>query len=314
MIPILYTTSQKLEKNLEDFDFLFNSIRDCPIDLQSKLRLGLEAFSSKIFYSLTLSQNRIEKGQIFEVLTHQKIKRKSEHKLIENYHKALLEIAKNWYLKESGISAKDCEKLYKIACPGDLISDEDATEIKHVLDYIQVSREHPLTRACLAFILINKIEPFTEGNLLFSFLLFDLFLAIDGYTSDNLICLPHFFSDHKKEFEKQFEIAKESENLTSFLEYATFAVNEQLRFVLDVFQQKGTLFRTGLPKSFWRLTKRQKEIASFAQIPQAELTNRKIQALFGVSQITASRDLSKLAVLRMLQIKGQGRSVTYTSF
>ncbi len=42
------------------------------------------------------------------------------------------------------------------------------------------------------------------------------------------------------------------------------------------------------------------------------ITNKKVQKLFKVSQITASRDLAKLASVGLLFTHGKGRSVYYT--
>ena len=67
-----------------------------------------------------------------------------------------------------------------------------------------------------------------------------------------------------------------------------------------------------LPNSFWQLNDRQKSILGFLENPDATITNKRVRSLFKISQITASRDLTKLANLGLLFAHGKGRSVFYT--
>ena len=71
-------------------------------------------------------------------------------------------------------------------------------------------------------------------------------------------------------------------------------------------------YRVSLPATFWEITTRQKEIMMYLENPTASVTNKTVQKLFNISQITASRDLARLANLGLLLAHGKGRSVYYT--
>jgi len=75
---------------------------------------------------------------------------------------------------------------------------------------------------------------------------------------------------------------------------------------------KGLKSQDNLPSSFWKLNGRQQSILSVLENPGEKITNKDVQKKFGVSQITASRDLSHLTTLGLLLAHGKGRSVYYT--
>jgi Fic family protein len=60
------------------------------------------------------------------------------------------------------------------------------------------------------------------------------------------------------------------------------------------------------------LTQRQRTILHLLDNPEAIITNKTVQTHCRVSQITASRDLGKLASLLLIAPHGKGRSVSYT--
>ncbi len=64
--------------------------------------------------------------------------------------------------------------------------------------------------------------------------------------------------------------------------------------------------------SFFDLNERQKEIISLVDKPNSKISNKHVQKIFNVSQITASRDLAKLASLGLLFAISKGRSTFYT--
>lgn len=280
------------------------------IDPKTSLRLYVESKAAKTYYALTLSSAPFSKTEIIEGLLKTDIKNNYKEEILR-YFDGLDIIRSRWNLNLKEFTVSDCLDLYRASCFGRLKSD-DSSDLKHILSYIQVSREHPLVKAALAYILCFKIGPFTQNSRRFSHLLFDFFLAKEGANSKGLFCIDHYFYDHKQEFEQTLDFAYKQDNLTTWLEYVTSSALSQMKFLEDVVKQKGTLFRTGIPKRYWALTKRQQKVAGISLIPQARITNKKVQELFGVSQITASRDLSKLEIVGILEHHGKGRSVYYT--
>ena len=66
------------------------------------------------------------------------------------------------------------------------------------------------------------------------------------------------------------------------------------------------------PTTLKRLTIRQKEILYLLEKPETPITNKQIQQVFKVSQITASRDLARLSIVGLLLPHGKGRATYYT--
>jgi Fic family protein len=102
---------------------------------------------------------------------------------------------------------------------------------------------------------------------------------------------------------------QQSNNLTVWLEYFALGIIVQLNKALEDIHKNR--FATTLPASYWKLNERQREILLMLEQPGTRITNKSVQKMFGVSQITASRDLAKLASLGLLFVHGKGRSVFY---
>lgn len=308
MIPVLYTKTQQIRDNLDEFDSCQKSVASFPLDPKTNARLFCEGKAAKAYYALTLSSAPFARSEVVNTLL-KKNNIKKDKEEISKYLRALDFVRENWMLNNKEFTTADCTALYKESCFGQLR--EETSDLKHILGYVQLNREHPLVKAALCYILCFKINPFTQNSKRFSHLLFDFFVVKEGADSKGFFCIDHFYSDHKKEFDQALDYAYRKDNLTPWLEYVTSCALSQMRFVKDVVSQKGSLFRTGIPKRYWNLTQRQQKIASFSMIPQNRITNKRVQELLGVSQITASRDLSKLAILGLLEQHGRGRSVYY---
>jgi Fic family protein len=102
----------------------------------------------------------------------------------------------------------------------------------------------------------------------------------------------------------------EEKNLTAWLEYFTKGILVQLQKALE--EVEAPKFKTDLSASFWKLNQRQKIILSHLENPELKITNKDVQKMFDISQITASRYLSKLASLGLILSHGKGRSIFYT--
>jgi len=101
-----------------------------------------------------------------------------------------------------------------------------------------------------------------------------------------------------------------SRNLTIFLEYYANGISERLAEVeKDV---AGIRLHLNIPARDFEINDRQREMLVLFEQPDMSLTNRKVQKLFKVSQITASRDLARMAALGLIFAHGKGRSVYYT--
>src|SRR5581483_2265657 len=317
MVTVAYTISEKLKEQLSQIELLRQEILTFPFSPKTLIRLKFEAAASEIYHSLSLTQTDVSKNDVVLILSRHDISQKklnSETTEIFTYRKGLEYIEKEWKSQKKSVTANDCITLFEISCKGSLTSDNQIAEIKHILDYVQVSREHPIVQAGLILVLMLKQSPITQNNARFSRLLSNLFLYKAGYDVEGLLVVEDYFFEHEDEYKKELNLALTKDSQTAWLEYFAESVVKQLKNTKKIAEEGSTLFRTLLPQSFWKLSDRQKELLALSDIPNAKLTNKKVQNLYHVSQITASRDLAKLSLLGLLAPSGRGRSIYYTRF
>jgi Fic family protein len=175
---------------------------------------------------------------------------------------------------------------------------------------LQAGSENPVIQAGVAQIQLVTLAPFTDGNGRTARLLALLFLYKAGFDFRGLLVLEEYFRRDLAAFQEATESVSKNQNLTFWLEYFAKGVETQLEKALE--DIASSRFKTHLPASFWNLNDRQKEILSILEQPGSTITNKKVQQLFKISQITASRDLSRLASLGLIFVNGKGRSTYYT--
>lgn len=283
-----------------------------PLSPKLELRLRWEATVNRVYWSMMSIGKPLNKAMIIKLLTNPAYRPASprgeqagqqktgiltkEHQAIK-YKKALDYIKENWLVANETITPKTILTLHSIACYGKFKSSQ--VRLKELLDYLQRSPEHPIIQAGIAYIEIINIAPATEGNRQIACLLALIFLYKAGYDFRQLLVLEEYF--HK-------DTSSYTQNLTPYLESFASAMIAQL----EKTAYSNITHSDSLPSSFWQLNDRQKAILSFLENPDATINNKRVQSLFKISQITASRDLTKLANLGLLFAHGKGRSVFYT--
>jgi len=124
-----------------------------------------------------------------------------------------------------------------------------------------------------------------------------------------MICFEEYFRRDMLTYKRVLDITKAKANLTLWLEYFAFAVMTTLEKKLEII--KNQRFQENLPSNFWKLNGRQREILDYLERPDLKITNKEVQKSHKVSQITASRDLSKLTNLGLLlPMEKEGRCTT----
>ncbi|OGH20472.1 MAG: hypothetical protein A3D74_00330 [Candidatus Levybacteria bacterium RIFCSPHIGHO2_02_FULL_37_13] len=298
MINLSYNLSPTLKSFLDKIELLRQKILLTPLSPKSELRLRWEATVNRIYWSMMIIAKPINKNMIVKQLTGQQNtgKRTQEHQVVK-YKKALDYIKENWLVSDENITPKTIIALHSIASYGKFNSSQ--ARLKELLDYLQSSTEHPVIQAGIAYIEIINISPFTEGNRQIACLLGLIFLYKSGYDFRGLLVLEEYLHKNTNSY---------SQNLTPYLESFTSTMITQLEKII----YSDLSSRGNLPSSFWQLNDRQKSIINFLENPDATITNKKVQNLFKISQITASRDLARLVALGQLFAHGKGRSVFYT--
>lgn len=310
MLTFSYSISPSLKKELEIIEGTRNKILLQLVQPKEELRLRWESSLARITASLRLSKTELGQTNLSFILKPQgKKSLSSKEKEAIEYKKAYDFIYQNWFLNPAIIGANDFVQIFD--CFESLRLNFDHKSVQTMLDFIQVTPpEHPIVQAALAFLLTSELLPHTDKNIKLSLIASILFLYKYGFDFRGMLNLEEFIENDFSHFTEIIKQDKLNRNISSYLEYFSHAVGIEADKGLKKLQEKE--FEIVYPASFYELSDRQKEILGFLDKPGARITNKIVQEMFGISQITASRDLAKLNSLGLIFSGGKGRSVYYT--
>ena len=315
MAELIYNISERLQYYLKTSEEIRKNILLFPISPKTEMRLKWETNVQRIKWTLALQENPLSNAKIIEVFTKNPKRLNLYQKEAVSARNAFRYIRENWLVNPRAISVNTIKTLYKIACQDTLgkmtgFTGYSQEKLSKFLEYLHKGREHPIIQAGLAQIQTFNIVPFDKGNARIARLLSYLFLYKNGYDVREMLVLEEFYKMDLVAYKNNVDAAISKKNLTFWLEYFTFGVMTQLKRAQEIVQNQK--FLPGTLASYWKLNERQRGILTYLEKPDLRITNKEVQKKFKVSQITASRDLSKLANLGLLFPHGKGRSVFYT--
>lgn len=315
MASLTFTLSNKLSEEISRIEELKKEILLFPLTPRYEIRMRWEALIDKIYWSMALIDDPISKKDIAKTLKTTNIKKKTlaEKRVIE-LNNVFNFIYYEWLASPSPITTNILKKIYELGCKderqGPAISKAEEKELSKTLAYIQTGSDHPIIKAGIIQIQILDMMPFRYANSRMSRLASYLFLYKHYYDLRQMLVLEEYYRQDIVSFNQAIQSATKGNNLTLWLEYFAQGISSQAQKVLN--ELKDGLSTPTLPVSYFRLNERQKKIMALVQKPNLVITNKKVQEMFGVSQITASRDLAKMASLGLLLSHGRGRGVYYT--
>lgn len=314
MINITYTHSFNLIRYLEQLDQLRVNLLLYPLHPQRKLEMRWHAAIARTYALLDQSETLASKTTIDQVrkfLSNQKSQTEdTKEQKVQAFKKAFDYIRFNWLLSDHPVTFQDVVKLHSSFSKSKLRVDRSL--IDQFLDYIQVKKERPIVQAAVAYEEIIRLSPFSENNTPLAYLLSYLFLYKSGLNFDDYLVIENHFKKDETNYKNRLQEAVKSGNLTGWVEYFAQSIVSQLENILKDFDAQRDI---PLSKdSLFTLSPRQKEMLALFDEPNLNLTNKKVQQLYKISQITASRDLAKLASIGLIIQNGKGRSIYYTRF
>lgn len=228
-------------------------------------------------------------------------------KEVLGYKNGLDYIARVWLVNEKPIMPGDILKLYKTVT--DLKPTVSDNQIMEILVFLQTSREHSLIQAFISYIQFTLMfEPDNYANAKVARLIPYIFLYKPGLDFRGLLVIEEYFYKNEKLIRELKEAAIRKESVTVWVEHFVSSIASQLE---NVAENVSTIDKSEKKSKTWDLSERQKEILTVFDQPGNRITNKKVQQAFRVSQITASRDLARMASLGLLFQYGKGRSVYY---
>ena len=315
MIQISYTVSPFLTRFLDRAEVARKAIILSPLSQRREIELQFESTIQRIDLSLQLIHKSVPDKTIRTILSNQIAfamqkspkKNNPEQQFILGYKHAFDLIRRNWHLNPESVLPKHIKSL----CNEFVLHECALTEkqVRITIETVQSTSDNPYIQTAIAKLLFRdlfKDEPHGET---FSTLCAYLFLYKGGIEARGAAILEQAWIQDTKLFEGHYATALARGNLTSWIEYFV----KSYALALEEIQQG--IFRGHHPSDLGELSKlneRQKTIITLLDDPQAMITNRTVQKIFHISQITASRDLAKLTSLGLLIPQGKGRSVRYT--
>jgi Fic family protein len=210
------------------------------------------------------------------------------------------------YISGKPVSLEKISVLIKILDNGRKV---DAEKLKAVTEFINFSKESGVVQCALCFALLYQILPEDSNSIKLSSIVSQAYSFNAGYDIRGMLNIQEFLFSDLKTLNSQLKDAKDRKNLSQFIEYFVQAYSIQAEKAYQMLKSRST--GSLIPPSYSALSERQIGILSLFDMPEAKVTNKTVQKEYKVSQITASRDLSKLAMLGLIYQKGRGRSVYY---
>lgn len=312
-----YNSSPTLRFALQSFEEHRRAIILTPLSPKDELRLQWDERIARMYGMLTLAGYSVGKRDLAVALTRSdsRSNRGTTLSLISGIREAEDEIRRTWLVTSRPITFQTIEELTGLLYPKELGRNIRSLRtheraIRALLDYLTTGQEHPMIAAMIGLVGIISINPFDRDSVILGLILSHLILHARGCDVRGLLSVEADWAHDKEIFLAIAENAAGSGIYTAWLEYASQTAATNLATIRAMIAQDSPHHE--VPAAFFDVNDRQQRVVSLLSEPNRKITNKDVQRRYRVSQITASRDLSKLARLGLLYPHGKGRSVYYT--
>lgn len=315
MLNLTFATAPQLQQLLLNLDVLRHDILITAVSPQRECALRWEAMLSRLTELASLQNLSIRKSDLVRLLTsHHGIRLARPVQELINYRSTLATISELVPFTRP-LSVATLATLTQCIVDGQPAASHTITftseaDLRQLLSYLQVQRESPILQATIGAIAIHLLKPAGNASDLLAYATAYAFLTKYNYAFRGLVVLERIWNWHAPQVAKCVTQAQETGVLTEWISYAVTSLVSQLEEKKE--QLTMAAVHLEMPTHYFELTDRQRRVLGFLEAPQIRITNREVQKLCKVSQITASRDLAKLTNLGLLAPHGKGRSVYYT--
>jgi hypothetical protein len=309
MLSFSYTIALQLRETLNAITRLRTQILTVPLSPKTEIKLVWEGTAIRTWATLSIAGFDVPKHEVATILANP-VKSTRAILTIIGLRGGFDFIHSQWRANPRPVSISALETLFHLANPGDARSFTlIESSLKELLAYLAAQEEHPVIQAAIAHMHILTIPDLPEPGV-FARLVHYLCLSKYGFDIRGWIAPERVWQNDQETYARLIATYSENHTLTRWLEYIAQSMQANLETILADIQESR--FHIEYPAVFWELSDRQKEILKRMDTPDVSITNRQIHKRFKVSQITASRDLSKLTALGLLYPHGKGRAVYYT--
>lgn len=311
MLPLSYTVSVDLRERLRIIDILRLRILTKPLAPSVEHGLRWDATILRIQGSLALANIKIGRKDIAKTIY---ASSKINTSVALGYKRALDCIRDRWAGTSDALGTSAVETFTDTVYVGVFARYKKTLHptqpsIRQLLTYLENQTEHPVVRAGIALgMLSGRIFPPEDPGLI-ARLVACAFLAKDGYDLRGMATPEHQWAHEAASYNLALGTIRTGGNLNDWLLYVAQSIETDYTKRAEYISSTTPLRRS--PVTF-RINERQRAILHLLDNPEMSITNKMVQKRFHISQITASRDLSKLTSLALVAAHGKGRSVSYT--
>lgn len=315
MLKITYATAPQLQQLLLILDVIHRDMLLAVIDPHHERALQWEAMLARLTELATQRNLSLHKSDVFRLLTsHQGVRLARPVQELVNYRFAFASLSEIIPFPRP-LSVATLATLTQSIVEGSsatsrAVSLDKESDIRQLLSYLQVQRESPIVQAALAALAIHNLQPTGTASDLLAYLVAYAFLTKSNYMFRGLVVLEKIWNWQAPEVDRLVARTQETGVVTEWIMYAVTSMVGQMEKEKEALG--GALNHLDVPASYFDLTDRQRRVLTYLEAPQMRITNRDVQKLCKISQITSSRDLTKLVALGLLASHGHGRSVSYT--
>ena len=308
MKQIFYTKTPDLTKNLQEIDELNKELLLLPLPHNKKLQLRWEAQVGNIYHVFNLSGMRVRRNHIVELLSpNRPNKLSNEDKLILRYKSLFDIIYYDWTNCPDRLTLDDIKKI--ILSFNNSKTSIDESVIDRNLTFLELSSEHPILQSAIAYMnILTQFSP--PSHIYIATLVSQMILCKHGYDFRRFASISKLFLNDRETYHLIIQDTTRLNSLTNWLEYYCTSVSDELKNIITY--ARSLLEQKSDQNELYTLSDRHKKILSVLDDPSATISNKQVQELFNISQITASRDLANLNALGLVLPVGKGRSVRYT--
>ncbi len=326
MLTLSYNINSSIKEQLKELDSLKNQILTKNINPRVEASLAWEAMLDRMYFSMdtVLAGNQViqSKEKLAKILMSADSKNGSNQALnlqvflLQSYKDELFDIFLDWKASKNEVTVATVLQMFErlnSLLPKDQKKDFVKYDIfekslERLLKYLQSGNDHPVVKSAVSYIYLGNMAPFGQLSNRINLLLTYIFLYKEGYDVRRLLVIEEFLSNPSI-LPGGIQSALKSGNLNEWLEFFIHSMTLSLEKALRNIAKDETISSAG--GEFWDLNERQKKVLKLFEDPGLSVTNRMVQSKFNVSQITASRDLARLADMGLIAPHGKGRSVYY---
>jgi hypothetical protein len=315
MLPLAYTESFDLKEQLHQIETLRAHLLTIPLSPKTEMKFRWEARATRIHSSLTLAHTLFSRGQIVKILGSHTKHIPSDYRDVLSLDGAITFIDENWTASGKPVSVATVSTIAALVLPNPKDAIERSVtsveqEIRTTLEYLENQNDHPVIQAGIALCLFSTAAAMNLDSGIVARCIAGIFFAKFGYNCRGLLTVEKNWVAAGDEYDLALASHHKDGNLNRWLSFFVRSIGDNLKERIE--DLSDSKFHQEFPASFWELSDRQKTIVRYLEEPTNSITNMKVQTMFGVSQITASRDLSKLTTLGLITSHGKGRSISYT--